>query len=268
MIRGPVGPGASDAQVQAQVQTGVKAYARTGGPLVPDGEIAASIARDSEITAAVANLRDGVKAAYDTLKELADKVVTGVAVRSGRIVLIHDDGTVTDADATGLARTDAYINNLINRVIQDAGGFGVTLAQVLAAIRAGSNITINRGIAGQITINAIGGSSGPVQSQHVRAGWSADQLISDAELTVASTPAAPGTVRLDTNLSGLNYLALWRSDDDGGDPTEVHLAGGGNSRNLFGAAANYTYQGVAGKLIVSAARQNADLLGGENARLV
>lgn len=46
-----------------------------------------------------------------------------------------------------------------------------------------------------------------------------------------------------------------------------HLAGGGISRNLFGAATNYTYNSVAGKLIVSANQQNAVLLGGEMVRL-
>lgn len=106
---------------------------------------------------------------------------------------------------------------------------------------------------------------GPVQTQHIRAGWSADQAISDAELSASS---ATSTVVLPDTASGLNYLAIWRSDADGGDPSEVHLAGGGNSRNLFGAAANRTYGGVDGKLIVSVNRQNADLLGGENARLV
>ena len=103
------------------------------------------------------------------------------------------------------------------------------------------------------------------QQQHIRAGWSVDRVISAAELTAFS---ASDRVRLGTNLSGFNYLALWRSDTDGGDPTEVHLAGGGNSRNLFGTATNFTYNGVAGKLIVSVNRQNATLLGGENARLV
>ena len=68
--------------------------------------------------------------------------------------------------------------------------------------------------------------------------------------------------------TGLNYLALWRADSDGGDPSEVHLSGGGNSRNLFGAAVARSYNGLAGQLIVSVFQQNADLLSGEKARLV
>ena len=101
------------------------------------------------------------------------------------------------------------------------------------------------------------------QSEHIRTGWSADQAITDSELS-ASSPT--NTVKLPTGI-GFQYLALWRADADGGDPTEVHLAGGGNSRNLFGAATNYTYNSVAGKLI-ECDQQNVVLLGGEMARLV
>ena len=156
------GPGPTAQQVTAGVEAGVKPYARAGGPLPGDGDIAAEIARDAEVAAAIANLRNGVKAAYDTLKELADKVVTGVAVRNGRIVLTHDDGSETSADATGLARTDAQINALIQAAITAAGGAGggggVSVAQALAAILAGSGVSIDRSQAGQITISASGGA--------------------------------------------------------------------------------------------------------------
>ena len=110
------------------------------------------------------------------------------------------------------------------------------------------------------------GDSGqtPEQAQHIRAGWSADTMIADAELSATS---ATDTVVLGPAV-GFNYLALWRSDADGGDPSEVHIAGGGNARNTFGPAVDRTIGGVPGKLIVSVTRQNASLLGGENVRLV
>ena len=107
------------------------------------------------------------------------------------------------------------------------------------------------------------GSSGATE-RHVLSGWSADQAISRAELTESS---ASNTITMG-DANGLNYLVFWRADADGGDPTEVHLAGGGNARNLFGDAVDRAIDGVAGKLIVSVARQNADLLSGELARLV
>ena len=108
----------------------------------------------------------------------------------------------------------------------------------------------------------------PILEQHIRAGWSADQAISDAELSASS---ATHTVVLGAAV-GFNYLALWRSDADGWDPSEVHIAGGGNARNTFGPAVARTHPtgagGVPGQLIVSVTRQNATLLGGENVRLV
>ena len=44
------GPGPTDQQVAGAVQAGVKPYARIGGPVVPEPEIDAAIARDNEIT--------------------------------------------------------------------------------------------------------------------------------------------------------------------------------------------------------------------------
>ena len=107
-------------------------------------------------------------------------------------------------------------------------------------------------------------SAAVAQAQHIRAGWSADAVIAAAELS-ATSPSDSVTLPL---ASGFQYLALWRSDADGGDPTEVHIAGGGNARNTFGAAVDRAFGGVPGKLIVSVTEQNADLLSGENVRLV
>ena len=49
-IRG-VDNDAIEAQVSSEIQSGVKAYARTGGPVVPDAEIDPAITRDSEVKA-------------------------------------------------------------------------------------------------------------------------------------------------------------------------------------------------------------------------
>lgn len=51
-VTGPRGPGPTNAQVTGAVQAGVKEYARTGGPEVPDTEIPAGIMRDAEFTGA------------------------------------------------------------------------------------------------------------------------------------------------------------------------------------------------------------------------
>ena len=104
----------------------------------------------------------------------------------------------------------------------------------------------------------------PAQAEHIRAGWSADAAVVESELGTTSDtdsvvlPAA----------SGFQYLGLWRSDADGGDPTEIHISGGGNARNTFGSASDLAVGGVPGKLVVSVTRQNATLLSGETVRLV
>ena len=61
VVRGPAGPGPSDAQVTAAVQAGVKAYARTGGPVVPEPEIDPAIMRVAQQRTPAA-----VKAAYES----------------------------------------------------------------------------------------------------------------------------------------------------------------------------------------------------------
>ena len=66
--------------------------------------------------------------------------------------------------------------------------------------------------------------------------------------------------------TGNQYLGLWRSDADGGDFSEVHISGGGNSRNLFGVASSLSVSGTAGKLIVSVNTFNSTLVSGEMIR--
>ena len=105
----------------------------------------------------------------------------------------------------------------------------------------------------------------PTQTQHIRAGWSADITVTEMELSASSDT---NTVIMPTDATGFNYLAFWRSDADGGDPSQVYLSRGGDSRNLFRAATDRAIDEVPGKLIVSVNRQNATLYGGEPARLV
>lgn len=105
--------------------------------------------------------------------------------------------------------------------------------------------------------------------QNIVAGWSTDTTVTIGELNVGAAPVLPLT---DTvvipNASGNQYLFVWRADADGGDPTEVHVAGGGNQRNVFGVAIPFTYQSVAGQLIISITTQNASLLSAETLRTV
>ena len=115
---------------------------------------------------------------------------------------------------------------------------------------------------GYADANYSGGAT-PAASHALYAGWSADATPADAEFTANSD-----THELNLPIgTGNLYLIIWRSDADGGDPGEVHISGGGNSRNNFGDAADYTLNSVAGKVIVSITTQNADLLSGESLRV-
>ena len=97
-------------------------------------------------------------------------------------------------------------------------------------------------------------------------GWSTDATVTESEV-LAGASSTTNTVTI-PNATGAQYHWIWRADADGGDPSEVHVAGGGNGRNGYGPASALTVDGVAGQLIVSGVRQNADLLSGETLRVV
>ena len=96
------------------------------------------------------------------------------------------------------------------------------------------------------------------------AAWSTDDTVVASDLT-AGASSMTNTLTAPT-ATGNQYLGLWRSAADGGDFSEVHISGAGNSRNLFGAASSLTVSGTAGKLIVSVNTFNATLVSGEMIR--
>ena len=152
---------------------------------------------------------------------------------------------------------------------QSSIGFGSRYANLLGATFTGAA----RGIAPVngadfVTLDYFNDNSGggPVTMHDLIVGWSANTIILDSELTAGNSSDTDSVVI--PNESGGLYLLVWRADADGGDPTEVHIAGGGNSRNIFGPATARTFDGVAGQLIVSVGLQNAGTLSGEILRVV
>ena len=132
-----------------------------------------------------------------------------------------------------------------------AGGLILNFAQGLSVEVVGSVVTISG--------TGSGGGTPPTHALYV--GWSADTI-----------PAADGsefTANSDTHTviipdaTGNQYIIIWRSDVDGGNPTSVRVNGGLNIRNTFGAASAFTLNGVDGQVIVSVTTQNADLLSQE-----
>ena len=111
-----------------------------------------------------------------------------------------------------------------------------------------------------------GGTPTPVTAHDLIAGWSADIVITDAEIT-AGADSSTNSVVLPLS-SGSLYMFIWRADADGGDPSEVHVGPAGNSRTLFGAAAARAVGGVAGQILVSVNTFNTSLTGGLTVRVI
>ena len=110
-------------------------------------------------------------------------------------------------------------------------------------------------------------TGGAVSTAHdLYAGWSTDTTVTAAEVLLGADTDTD-TLTLPTG-TGNQYLWVWRADEDGGDPSEVHIAGGGNQRNTFGPASALTVSSIAGQLIVTITTQNVSLLGGESIRVV
>ena len=107
--------------------------------------------------------------------------------------------------------------------------------------------------------------STPVQTHDLWVGWSTDNTVTETEV-LAGVSSDTATATLPTG-TGNQFLWVWRSNLDGGDPSEVYIAGGLNVRNTLGAAAALSVSGVAGQIIVSVTSQNVGLLGGENVRV-
>ena len=107
--------------------------------------------------------------------------------------------------------------------------------------------------------------STPVQTHDLWVGWSTDNTVTETEV-LAGVSSDTATATLPTG-TGNQFLWVWRSNLDGGDPSEVYIAGGLNVRNTLGAAGALSVSGVAGQIIVSVTSQNVGLLGGENVRV-
>ena len=75
---------------------------------------------------------------------------------------------------------------------------------------------------------------GAVTMHDLIVGWSDDDTITDDEIAAGAT-SDTNTIII-PNGTGAQHLFIWRADADGGDPTEVHISGAGNSRNSFTVA--------------------------------
>ena len=169
--------------------------------------------------------------------------------------------------ATSAVATDTRFDNLTS------GGTGTALewqdeGTDLAAVTSVNivGLGVSSSVAsGVLTITVAGGTT-PGMTHDLYVGWSPDTTVTESEVLAGQDSDTASAVI--PTATGSQFLWVWRSDTDGGDPTEVHIAGGGNQRNIFEAATALTVSGNAGQLIVSAVLQNAGLLSGETVRVV
>ena len=249
VVRGPRGPGPTDAQITALVAGFARATPVGTAPL---SVLPAQLALDTEVTAAIDALKGGVDAAYDTLAELADARVTGGRVTGTNIELTRAGEATLTVDASGLGTTEARVNQLIQAALQAAvqgnaetgidvtyqsdGTFdfavtagGLTLATVLAAILAGTGIVIDRSTPDQITISA-GVNGHPT----LRFGTSADEVPTAAEATIVGMN---GMGTIDAYAGDMHHL-IYRLDSED-DITSVLYSDDQSQTNQIGAFSKY-----------------------------
>ena len=142
---------------------------------------------------------------------------------------------------------------------------GVVIPGTIHTINLVGSDVLGTEAAGVLTVT-VGGGPPPATNHPLYVGWSPDAVVTETEV-LAGAETDTDSLRIPTATGGL-YLWVWRSDVDGGDPTEVHITGGGDQRNIFVQAVALTVSSVDGQLIVSVQAQNAGLLGGEVIRIV
>ena len=212
---------------------GASAFADLTGQIA-DSQVPDSFTRDTEL---------GTAAAED------------IGVASGDIPVLGTGGTLVDARIPATVTRDTQL---------------ASYAELSGATFTGAARGLDPTSAQDFVTKAFAdihyaGGAAPTDHE-LWVGWSADATVSEAEV-LAGSSSDTNTATIPT-ATGNQYLFVWRANADGGDPTEVHISGGGNQRNTFGTATALQVDGVDGQLIVSVTTQNAGLLSSESVRVV
>ena len=130
---------------------------------------------------------------------------------------------------------------------------------------------------GVLTITIPGGGAPPGQTHAIYIGW---RVAGNIPTGGQMSTDIPSNANTDTDSvvipnylgQSVGYLFIWRSDADGGDPTEVYIGVSGNSRNAWGTAETRTISiggnNVVGKAIISVNTFNVSLTYDEVMRIV
>ena len=139
IVEGARGPGPTDAQVTSAVQAGVKAYARTGGPDVPEGEIDPDIARDAEVVTILRTIFTTARQAKLAGIETGAQVnLAGAALQTA--IDTATGGTISRS-AHAVLRTAVQTRDLLDGLLgtgwrTGGGGSGITLDQAIDGVGA------------------------------------------------------------------------------------------------------------------------------------
>lgn len=181
----------------------------------------------------------------------------GVSVEQGEEFYVRDPGTYDIAEHMRLFVPAGQL-----------GGYSLQLSDLAAvAARQGSTVQFRGRLDGAVRGNPVLevvqlGSLGSAPMHNLWVGWSPDTDFTDDELGTGDDdhslpiPAAGSG-------GGNQYLGIWRSDADGGDPTDIRIAGSQNLRNTFTAAVARAREGTPGQFIRSVTTQNTALLAGD-----
>ena len=224
-----------------------KIGAEQSGAVRPDGSVAFTATIVGITPTAIGHL---------TRKDYVDGLVGARAALSGATFTGIVSGIAPTADA----------HFAIKAYVDSADGLKAALAgAVFTGAAAGISPVDDADFVTKEYADANYSGSTPVQTHDLWVGWSTDNTVTETEV-LAGVSSDTATATLPTG-TGNQFLWVWRSNLDGGDPSEVYIAGGLNVRNTLGAAAALTVSGVAGQIIVSVTSQNVGLLGGENVRV-
>lgn len=185
---------------------------------------------------------------------MADGVVQSGVLNGTNLVLTLDTGGTVTIDIDSLA-TDIELT-----------AYAALTGAIFLGATEGVDPTTEQGFVTKAYADANYAGSVPVTTHDLICGWSADAIISDAELTAGAMSTSNIVIIPDE--TGTLYLFIWRADVDGGDPSEVYISGGLNVRNTLTAAVARQVDTIAGQLIVGVQGWNAGLSSGESLRVV
>ena len=153
-------------------------------------------------------------------------------------ILFYDTGVTNTPNR--MIRKDQFVVALVDGTTLDTSGGDIQIADegVTEGKMDISNAPTSGYVLGWNGTDMVWRAEGTPQTTHdLWAAWSLDATFTESEVLAGSSSDTDEVIV--PNATGGLYLGIWRSDADGGAPTEVHIAGGGNQRNGMGCSRSF-----------------------------